>query len=61
MEQDSELLDKIKQYDNLMNLRLHLTFMFAMPLIFEYKNSDGQEEVVEFPKINYHEESLNVY
>lgn len=44
----------------MMNSKLHLTFMFAMPLIMEFMEGDEQSER-DMPKINYHKESLNVY
>ena len=43
-----------------MNSRLHLTFMFAMPLVIEFMEGEDQTER-EMPRINYHKESLNVY
>ena len=54
------MLEMIKQFDNLMNSRLHLTFMFAMPLVMEFMEGEDQTER-EMPRINYHKESLNVY
>jgi hypothetical protein len=53
VEQDGQLLDMIKQMDHQMNSKLHLTFMFSLPLIVEYQD----QSYAEFPKIDYHRES----
>ena len=58
---DEDLLNEIKKIDQRINSKVHLAFMFSMPLGADVRDQNGEIKHKEMPKIDYHAEYNYVY